>query len=151
ESVLKKVMERDAGELSATEAIRQSQEWASGTGHLLNLWTTAVRPAVHTQIDQQITARLTEPETWRYQSEHSRKALHAALRSAQLAGHDIDAVITQITAAPLDGARSIASVLHGRLQRLQLPNPAVPATWAQRTPASAPPVARELAGALDHR
>ena len=58
---------------------------------------------------------------------------------------------TQITAAPLDGARSIASVLHGRLQRLHLPDPGIPATWTQRTPASAPPAARELAGALDAR
>jgi conjugative relaxase-like TrwC/TraI family protein len=151
ESVLASVMERDAGELSATEAIRQSQEWAGGTGHLLNLWTTAVRPAVHTQIDQQITARLTEPEASRYQREHSRQALHAALRAAHLAGHDLGTVISQITAAPLDGARSIANVLHGRLQCLQLPDPGQPATWTQRTPASAPTVARELAGALDHR
>jgi hypothetical protein len=151
ESVLAGVMERDAGELSATEAIRQSQEWAGGTGHLLNLWTTAVRSAVHTEIDQQITARLTGPEARRYQREHSRTALHAALRAAHLAGHDISAVISHITAAPLDGARSIASVLHGRLQRLQLPDPGHHVTWIQRTPFSATAVARELAGALDHR
>ena len=68
-----------------------------------------------------------------------------------LAGHDLHAVIDRITAAPLDGARSIASVLHGRLQRLHLPDPGIPATWAQRTPASAPPVAHELAEALDAR
>jgi hypothetical protein len=151
EAVLKNVMERDAGELSATEAIRQSQEWASGTGHLLSLWTAAARPAMHAEIDQRITARLTETEAWRYQREHSRQALHAALRAACLAGHDLYAVIDQITAAPLDGARSIASVLHGRLQRLHLPGPGIPATWTQRTPASAPPVARELAEALDAR
>ena len=151
ESVLKNVMERDAGDLSATEAIRQSQEWASGTGHLLSLWATAVRPAVHAEIDQHITARLTETEAWRYQREHSRQALHAALRAACLDGHDLHAVISQITAAPLDGARSIASVLHGRLQRLRLPGPGIPATWTQRTPATAPPVARELAEALDAR
>ncbi|WP_300614554.1 AAA family ATPase, partial [Trebonia sp.] len=151
ESVLTAVMQRDAGELSATEAIRLSQEWAGGTGHLLNLWTTAVRPAVHAEIDWQITARLTEAEAWRYQREHSRLALHAALRAAHLAGHDLGAVISQITAAPLDGARSIASVLHGRLQRLHLADPDRELTWTQRTPASAPPVARELADALDHR
>jgi hypothetical protein len=151
EAVLKNVMERDAGELSAIEAIRQSQEWASGTGHLLSLWTAAARPAMHAEIDQHITARLTETEAWRYQREHSRQALHAALRAACLDGHDLHAVIGQITAAPLDGARSIASVLHGRLQRLHLPGPGIPATWTQRIPASAPPVARELAEALDAR
>ena len=150
EAVLKNVIERDAEDLSATEAIRQSQDWAGGTGHLLNLWSAAARPAIHAEIDQQITARLTEHEALRYQREHSRKALHAALRRAQLAGHDIHAIIDQITEAPMDGARSIASVLHGRIQRLQLPDPGIPATWAQRTPASAPAVAHQLAGALDH-
>ena len=44
-------------DLSATEQIRQAQEWASGTGHLLNLWSAAVRPALYPEIDQQITAR----------------------------------------------------------------------------------------------
>ena len=39
----------------------------------------------------------------------------------QGAGHDITAIIGQITAAPMNRARSIASVLHGRLQRLALP------------------------------
>jgi hypothetical protein len=150
EAVLKNVLERDAYDLSATEAIRQSQDWAGGTGHLLNLWSAAARPAIHAEIDQQITAKLTEPEALRYQREHSRKALHAALRQAQLSGHDLHAVIDQITGKSMDGARSIASVLHGRLRRLHLRDPGVPATWAQRTPASAPPVARELAGALDH-
>jgi hypothetical protein len=150
ESVLKNVMERDAGELSATEAIRQSQEWAGGTGHLLSLWTAAACPAMHAEIDQQITGALTPDQAARYQAEYSRRALHAALRAGQLAGHDLHAVIGRITAAPLDGARSIASVLHGRLQRLHLPDPGQPATWAERTPASAPAAAHEIAGALDH-
>ena len=43
------------------------------------------------------------------------------LRDAQLAGHDIGEIIDRITAAPMDGARSISSVLHDRLQRLHLP------------------------------
>ena len=36
-------MGRDAEDLSATEQIRQAQEWAGGTGHLLHLWSTATR------------------------------------------------------------------------------------------------------------
>jgi conjugative relaxase-like TrwC/TraI family protein len=151
EAVLKNVMERDADELSATEAIRQSQEWAGGTGHLLNLWTAAARPAMHAEIDRQITAALTPGQAARYQQEHSRQALHTALRAAHLAGHDLHAIIDRITAAPLDGARSIASVLHGRFQRLHLTDPAVTATWTERTPAAAPPVAHEIAEALDAR
>ena len=114
-------MQRDDGDLSATEQIRQAQEWAGGTGHLLTLWSAAVRQTLYPDIDQQIKARLTESEAWRYDREHSRQALQQQLRAAQLAGHDISALIDQITAAPMDGARSISSVLHHRLQQLALP------------------------------
>ena len=121
ESVLADVLQRDGDDLSATEQIRHAQEWAGGTGHLLHLWSAAIRQALYPDIDQQIKARLSESEAWRYQREHSRPVLQHTLRDAQLAGHDIGQIIDRITAAPMDGARSIASVLHGRLQRLQLP------------------------------
>ena len=151
ESVLANVMQRHDGDLSATEQIRQAQDWAGGTGHLLTLWTAAIRQTLHPDIDQQIKARLTDSEAWQYDREHSRKALHQRLRAARLAGHDISAVIEQITAAPMDRARSISSVLHGRLQRLALPDLRHDITWAQRTPVTAPPLVRELAAALDDR
>jgi conjugative relaxase-like TrwC/TraI family protein len=152
ESVLVGVIGRDAEDVSATEQIRQAQDWAGGTGQLLTLWSAAVRQSLYPGIDRQIKARLTESEALRYDREPSRQALQQRLRAAQLAGHDITALINQITAASMDGARSIASVLHGRLQRLALPQVARhDLTWAQRTPASAPAVAHELAAALDAR
>ena len=151
ESVLASVLQRDAGDLSATEQIRHAQEQSGGTGHLLHLWSAATRQTLYPDIDQQITARLTESEAWRYQREHSRQALRQRLRAAQLAGHDIGALIDQITTAPMDGARSISGVLHGRLQQLQLPGQGHEVTWSQRTPATAPEVAHELAAGLDDR
>ena len=151
ESVLAAVLHREDGDMSATEQIRHAQDWAGGTGHLLTLWSAANRPALYPGIDQQITARLTPSQAWRYQREHSRQALQQRLRAAQLAGYDIGALIDQITAAPLDGARSISSVLHGRLQRLELPGPGHDATWSQRTPHEAPEVAHQLAAGLDDR
>jgi len=150
ESVLAGVMQRDVGDLSATEQIRQAQDWAGGTGHLLTLWTAATQQAF-SDVDERIKARLTESEAWRYDREYARSALRQRLRAAQLAGHDIGAVIDQITAAPMDRARSITGVLHYRLQRLALSDLRHDASWAQRTPASAPPVAHELASALDDR
>jgi hypothetical protein len=51
----------------------------------------------------------------------------------------------------MDGARSIASVLHGRLQRLQPQSQGHGVTWAQRTPQNAPDLAHELAAGLDDR
>jgi hypothetical protein len=152
ESVLASIMGRDDGDLSATEQVRQAQDRAGGTSHLLTLWSAAVRQTLYPDIDQQIKARLTEPEAWRYDRESSRQALQQQLRAAQLAGHDISALIGQITAAPMDGARSIASVLHGRLQRIPLSGlSGHDVTWAQRTPASAPAVTHELAAGLDAR
>jgi len=41
ESVLAGVLQRDAGDMSATEQIRHAQQWAGGTGHLLTLWSAA--------------------------------------------------------------------------------------------------------------
>jgi conjugative relaxase-like TrwC/TraI family protein len=151
ESVLASVLQREAGDLSATGQIRHARDWATGTGHLLHLWSAAVRQALYPDIDQQITARLTPPEARRYQREPSRPVLQRKLRDAQLAGHDIGEVIDRITAAPMDGARSIASVLRGRLQRLQLPAQRYSVTWAQRTPGNATALARELAAGLDAR
>jgi len=51
----------------------------------------------------------------------------------------------------MDRARSITGVLHHRLQQLALPDLRHDATWAQRTPVTAPPAAHELAAALDDR
>jgi hypothetical protein len=81
----------------------------------------ATRQALYPNIDEQIKARLTDSEAWRYEREHSRNALQQRLRAVQFAGDDITAIIGQITAAPMNRARSISSVLHGRLQRLALP------------------------------
>ena len=151
EAVLADILQDDADDLSATGQIRHAQEWADGTGHLLTLWSAAVRQTLYPTIDQQITARLTDSEAWRYQREPSRPVLQHTLRDAQLAGHDISAIIDQITIAPMDGARSIASVLHGRLQRLQLRAQGHRVTWAQRTPQNAPALVHELAAGLDDR
>ena len=151
ESVVRAILDRDDADLSATEQIRHAQDRAGGTGRLLTLWTAAVRPSLDPQIDQQIKARLSESEAWRYDREPARLVLHQRLRAAQLAGHDIGTIIGQITAAPLDGARSISAVLHARLHQLRLPDPGHNVTWAQRTPTDALAVAHELAAGLDAR
>jgi hypothetical protein len=151
ESVLASILHREAGDLSVTGQLRHAQDWVTGTGHPLHLWSAATRQALFPDIDEQITARLTESEAWRYQREPSRPVLQRKLRDVQLAGHDIGQLIDQITAAPMTGARSIASVLHGRLQRLHLTAPDHGVTWAQRTPENAPDLAHELATGLDAR
>ena len=152
ESVLAGILQRDDADLTATEQIRQAQDWASGTGHLLTLWSAGVRQTLTPGIDEQIKGRLSQHQAWRYDHEPTRKILQQQLRAAQLAGHDIPTLIGHITAASLDGARSISAVLHHRLQQLTLPDLANhEVTWTQRTPKSASAVARELAAGLDQR
>jgi len=152
ESMLKAVLQRDADEVSATEQIRQAQDWAGGTGHLLTLWSAAIRHSLYPDLDAQVKARISESEGCRYEREPSRLVLQHQLRTAQLAGHDVGEIIDRITTDPLDGARSVSSVLHGRLQRLQLSAARADAVpWAQRTPPTAPPLAHELAAGLDQR
>jgi conjugative relaxase-like TrwC/TraI family protein len=150
ESALKAVMEREAEELSATEQMRAAQDWAVGSGHVLHLWSVAVRESLYPEIDRRVMARLTPDQAWRYEREYSRKAFHARMREAQLAGHDLGELIDRVTADSLDGARSVSSVLHSRLAGLGLDVQHNP-TWAQRTRAGAPQIARELAEGLDAR
>jgi conjugative relaxase-like TrwC/TraI family protein len=150
EAVLKGVMEREAEELSATEQMRQAQEWAGGAGHVMHLWSTAVRARLYPEIDRRVMARLTPDQAQRYEREFSRAAFHARMREAQLAGHDIGDLIDRITADSLDGARSVSSVLHSRLAGLGL-DAQHDATWSQRTPAGTGQMARELAEGLDDR
>jgi ATP-dependent exoDNAse (exonuclease V) alpha subunit len=126
ESVLAGVLQRDADDLAATEQIRQAQEWASGTGHLLTLWSAAVKQTLYPLIDERIKVRLTDCELWRYEREHSRQALQHKLRAAQLAGHDIDSLIDR-NHRRADGPRQIY------LQRPAWPPPAArPARPAAR-------------------
>ena len=149
EAVIHRVMERDSAELSATEQIRASQEWASGTGHVLNLWAAAMRKALTPAIDEELRGALTDSEYARYCKEHQRTALLEAIRARVLAGKDVRSVVREITLSPLDGARSVAAVLHGRLG--EAPRPDAPVSWTARTPDSAGQTARATAEALDSR
>jgi hypothetical protein len=78
--------------------------------------------------------------------------LHRAVRDLQLAGHDTAVVLDLITRGSMGRAHSIASVLHGRLQHLKLPERQLAATWAQRLPeARIGGLARQAALMMDTR
>jgi hypothetical protein len=149
--VIKSIMQREPDDLSAIEHIRQSQEWVGAAGHLLNLWSAPVRSCLTPEMDDRIKARLSESEAARYEREPSRPVLRHKLRQYQLAGYDLSQLIDRITAAPLTGARSISSVLHGRLEAIRPDRSPHDVTWARRTPQTAPGVAREVAEGLDSR
>lgn len=150
ESVWAGAMDREPDDLSATATMRAGQEWASGSGHVLHLWSVAVRESLYPTIDRLVAARLDATQRAKYLSDHARKAFRARLREAQLAGHDLSELIDRVTATPLKGARSVASVLHSRLAGLGL-DTRHDVSWEQRTPEDAPELARELAAGLDDR
>ena len=150
EVVLAEIIGNDATEVTATEAIRQAQEWPASTGHLASIWTAAMTDTVKETIDSQLKERLAASEYQRYLREPQRQPLQHALTERQLNGEDLTALINRITAVDLTGGRSISAVLHGRLAWTRKFH-GTPSTWAQRTPENAPQLAHQAAKAIDDR
>jgi len=150
EVVLAEIIDNDATELTATEAIRQAQEWSASTGHLVSIWAAATRDTVKETVDSKLKERLGASEYQRYLREPQRQPLQHALTERELNGENLTTLIDQITSADLTGARSISAVLHGRLARIEK-SEGTPSTWAQRTPENAPQLAYEAAKAIDDR
>jgi hypothetical protein len=159
ESVFAAALERDTEELTATEQVRRAQEWASGTGHVLNLWSAAVQNTIRASIDEEFQARLSEADYKRYVREPQGTTLRRALRQHHLRGENVAEIISGLTSADLTGARSITAVLHARLQardRHQARNPSLESSsrsssWTDRTPVNASELAKVAAAALDER
>ena len=156
ESVFAAALERDSEELTATEQVRQAQEWASGTGHVLNLWSASVKNTIRASINEEFKARLSEADYERYVLEPQGTTLRLALRQHHLRGENIAQVIADITRADLTGARSVTSVLYARLQArdqnmARNPSPEAAASspaWTDRTPANASELAKVTALSL---
>ena len=150
EIVLAEIIDNDATELTATEAIRQAQEYSASTGHLASIWAAAMRDTVKETIDNKLKERLAGSDHQRYLREPQRQPLQHALTERELNGENVNALIERITSADLTGARSISAVLHGRLARIEKAH-RTPSIWAQRTPEDAPQLAHEAAEAIDNR
>ena len=116
---------------------------------MLNLWAAAIRPTFTPYVDRAFRQALSESDYARYVREHQRPALLDALRGWMLAGQDTWAAIREITQAPMNGARSVAAVLHHRLAGLAKPDALL--SWAARTPEGAGEIAQATAQALDAR
>jgi conjugative relaxase-like TrwC/TraI family protein len=150
EVVLAEILGNDGTGLTATETIRQAQEWPASTGHLASIWAAAMRDTVQESIDGKLKERLAACDYQRYLREPQRQPLRRALTERELNGEDLATLIEQVTSADLTGARSISAVLHGRLARIGK-SQGIPSTWAQRTPENAPQLAHEAAKAIDDR
>lgn len=137
EATLAQALQQDEPERTALEAIQAAQDWTTHGGHLFHLrqafWWKDVAP----QIDEQIRQRIPAAEYSRFLKDPERVALMETLRAHEIGGRSIPEVLDAITAAPLDGLRSIAAGLHGRLGKEPPPARGETKTWAERTPAQA--------------
>jgi hypothetical protein len=151
EAVLAGVMARDDPELTALEQVKAAQDAASDSRYLLTLaeafWWKFTVP----RIDQAVRERIGERAFARYLADPERPALLQALRAREVGGLPTQDSLDAITGRTLDGARSIAAVLHGRLEKEPPPARGRTRTWAERVPRDAPDQALEVARRLDAR
>ncbi|HEV3291226.1 MAG TPA: AAA family ATPase, partial [Streptosporangiaceae bacterium] len=134
ETVLAQALSTPTAEQSATAELAAAMDDNDHPARLLYLYGEITAPERSTQLDEELKARLAPADYARYLCDPVRPVLHRAVREVQLGGQDTSAVLDQITRGSMDRARSIASVLHGRLQDLRLPERQQPAALAERLP-----------------
>ena len=152
EAVLGQALATPASDQAATTEMDAALDAADHPARLIYLYQQITAAQRAADLDTAIHARLSADDYARYRADPARPALHHAIREAQLAGHDTTAIITAITHGAMTGARSVAAVLHGRLQHLNLPERPPPPSWTAQLPeARADGPARATAEAMDER
>jgi conjugative relaxase-like TrwC/TraI family protein len=151
ETVLAQALQQDEPERTALEVIQQAQDYTTHTGHLLELQDAFWRLDVVPQIDEMVRQRVTPADYERYRRDPERPAFLQLLRTHEIGGRRIEDVLDSITAEPLDGARSIAAVLHGRAGKEPAPARGMTAGWAERAPRNATAETEAAGRMLDAR
>ena len=152
EAVLGQALATPASEQAATTEMDAALDAADHPARLIYLYQQITAAQRAADLDNAFAARLSADDYARYRADPARPALHHAIREAQLAGHDTTAIVTAITDGAMTGARSVAAVLHGRLQHLNLPERPPPPGWTAQLPeARAEGPARQAAEAMDER
>jgi conjugative relaxase-like TrwC/TraI family protein len=154
EAVLAGILDNKHEDPTATQVLRDAQDFPTSMPRLFSLWKVTTREHVFPAYDRALKARLAPGDYDRYLADPERPVLHHQLRGAQMGGHDVETVLDQATGREMDGARSIAGVLHGRIRAMNLPASDRVTTWAERTPQDiADPdyarIARDTAAAMD--
>ena len=156
-AVMAEVLERTSSSITATEAMREAQAFATNTAHLLTMYTAATRGPAYQAIDQAVRERVSPAQYARYAAEPQRPVFQRLVLAATLAGEDLGEVVDQATAKDFTGARSVSAVMHGRLEAAGAGRAArgQSVTWAERVPEVGRPAVRalgqRLADAMDAR
>lgn len=151
ESVIAAAMEHGELDGTAIEAMRAAADFPVHTRHLYELGEALWWKDVVPQIDDMVRQRIRWDEYQRYLTDPERPAFLQELRRHEIGGRRIGDVLDSITKTPLDGARSIAAVLHGRAGKEPAPARGNTVTWAQRVPEHATPDIRESFTERDRR
>ena len=115
-AVLAEVLDRTSSATTATEAMREAQAFATHSGHLLTMWSAAVRAEAYAAVDRAVQERLSPAEWARYQAEPQRPVFQRLVLGAVLAGAELGAVVDDATGRDFTAARSVSAVMHGRLE-----------------------------------
>ncbi len=134
EAVLAQALQQDEPERTALEEIQAAQDSTTNTAYLLQLVEGFWRLDVVPKIDEMVRQRISEADYERYRRDPARPAFLEALRAHEIGGRAIEDVLDAVTADPLDGARSIAAVLHGRAGKEPAPERGTTTGWAERAP-----------------
>ena len=154
-AVLADVLNRDGGELSASETRRRNLANADHLAILHAIWAAETRGAREDRYRELVMAAL--PAGHRQPLSHQARWLFRTLHAAELAGLDpAEVTRTAIASRDLAGARDIASVLDARIRQHVdplLPQPQGP--WTERVPQLPDPERRaylgEIAAMMDGR
>ena len=149
-AVMAEVMDRTESAWTATEVMREAQAFATDTGHLLAMYSAATRGEAYAVIDEELKARLPAGEYARYLEEEQRPILQRQVLAATMAGASLEEVLDVATGRDFTGARSVAAVMHGRVEAAGLGRQEAgqTVTWAERVPEVVRPQTRALGVAL---
>ena len=151
QAVIAQVLAKDDPLGTAVEQMKAAQDYVTNAGHLITIseafWWQDVVP----QIDQAISGRLSKTEAERYMADPERPALLQLIREHELGGRPVDESVSMITGRTMQGAHSIAGVMHGRLEKSAPPARGETKTFAERVPGGAVPEIGDVYAAADDR
>ena len=145
-SVLTSILERDSTAPPTLQVLRDEQARVRHMAHLGAIWTDLAAEESGRRYDATLRRALTAEQYQRLSSEDARSTLFRLVRSAELAGHNPDALLTRavglrsLDADPHRGrADSISQVLHSRVREIAHDLLPRPASYVERTPPVADP------------
>jgi hypothetical protein len=154
-TVLVAALEREEADVPALDVLRDDLARSGHLAHLGAIWADLVAEESGRRYDSALRALLSDAQYQKYAAEEARSTLHRLVRSAELAGHDPDALLARAVSlrsldnAPgLGKADDIARVLHSRVKDIAGDPVPRPASYAERTPQAADPQTGQYLRAL---